>query len=160
MYLQCVCSVDTLDTKYLHLCTCCRAASENSSALVILTSRGLDTLGQIIVWDMINDNVTRSLHWYGQWRPCLHCDRGDGCGSSHHKTPSLSTGCCKTSVKLWKHITETLYGVSLCFWALVTVKYGRFFTLVLLRHMDEIKVEKIDPESRLDFRVGSNWQIF
>ena len=75
---------------YLHLCTCCRAASEHSSALVILP-RPLDTLGQIIVWDMINVRVTRYLHWYGQWRPCLHCDRGDGCGSSHHKTPSLST---------------------------------------------------------------------
>ena len=26
-----------------------------------------------------------------------------------------STGCCKTSVKLWKHITETFYGVFLVF---------------------------------------------
>ena len=82
MYLHYMVSVDTLDTMYLRLCTCCRAASEHSSALVILTSRGLDTLGQIIVWNMINVNVTRYLHWYGQWRPCLHCDRGDGCGSS------------------------------------------------------------------------------
>ena len=48
----------------------------------------------------------------------------------------------------------------LCFWALLTVKYGRFFTLVLFGHMDEKKVEKFDPEKRLDFRVGSNWQIF
>ena len=49
---------------------------------------------------------------------------------------------------------------SLCFGALLTVKYGRFFTLVLFGHMDEKKVEKFDPEKRLDFRVGSNWQIF
>ena len=28
---------------------------------------------------------------------------------------SISTGCCKTSVKLWKHITETLYGVFFVF---------------------------------------------
>ena len=48
---------------------------------------------------------------------------------------------------------------SLCFWALLTVKYGRFFTLVLFGHMDEKKVEKFDPEKRLDFRVGSNWLI-
>ena len=48
---------------------------------------------------------------------------------------------------------------SLCFWALMTVKYGRFFTLVLFGHMDEKKVEKFDPEKRLDFRVGSNWLI-
>ena len=27
----------------------------------------------------------------------------------------LHTGCCKTSVKLWKHITETLYGVFFVF---------------------------------------------
>ena len=26
-----------------------------------------------------------------------------------------TTGCCKTSVKLWKHITETLYGVFFVF---------------------------------------------
>ena len=49
---------------------------------------------------------------------------------------------------------------SLCFWALMTVKYGRFFILVLFGHMDEKKVEKFDPEKRLDFRVGSNWHIF
>ena len=55
------------------------------------SKHGRDTLGKIIVWNMINVNVTRYLHWYGQWRPCLHCDRGDGCGSSHHKTPSLTT---------------------------------------------------------------------
>ena len=91
--------IDTLDTMHLHLCTCCRAASEHSSALVILP-RPLDTLGQIIVWDMINVRVTRYLHWYGQWRPCLHCDRGDGCGSSHHKTPSLS---------MYLHTIYTLY---------------------------------------------------
>ena len=50
--------------------------------------------------------------------------------------------------------------LSLCFGALLTVKYARFFPLVLFGHMDEKKVEKIDPEKRLDFRVGSNWQIF
>ena len=48
---------------------------------------------------------------------------------------------------------------SQCFWALLTVKYGRFFTLVLFGHMAEKKVEKFDPEKRLDFRVGSNWLI-
>ena len=44
---------------------------------------------------------------------------------------------------------------SLCFWAFMTVKYGRFFTLVLFGHMDEKKVEKFDPEKRLDIRGGS-----
>ena len=42
----------------------------------------------------------------------------------------------------------------------MTVKYGRFFTLVLFEHMDKKKVEKFHPEKRLDFRVGSNWHIF
>ena len=42
----------------------------------------------------------------------------------------------------------------------MTVKYGRFFTLVLFGHRDEKKVEKFHPEKRLDFRVGSNWHIF
>ena len=32
---------------------------------------------------------------------------------------------------------------SLCFWALVTVKYGRFFTLVLFGYMDEKKLKKL-----------------
>ena len=48
---------------------------------------------------------------------------------------------------------------SLSFWALLTVKYGRFSTLVLFGHMAEKKIEKFDPEKRLDFKVGSNWQI-
>ena len=48
---------------------------------------------------------------------------------------------------------------SLCFGALVTVKYGRFFTLVLFGHMDEKKVKKFYPKKRLDIRVDSNWQI-
>ena len=30
---------------------------------------------------------------------------------------------------------------SLCFWALLTVKYGRFFTLVLFEHMDKKKMK-------------------
>ena len=68
------------------------------------SKHGRDTLGKIIVWNMINVNVTRSLHWYGQWRPCLHCDRGDGCGSSHHKTPSLTT--------LSTHYLYTIYTLS------------------------------------------------
>ena len=55
------------------------------------------------------------------------------------------------SIKL-RHYME----FSLCFGALITVKYGRFFTLVLFGHMDEKIVEKFDPEKRLDFRVGSN----
>ena len=37
-------------------------------------------------------------------------------------------------------------GLSCCFCALLTVKYGRFFILVLFGHMDEKKVEKFDPE--------------
>ena len=41
---------------------------------------------------------------------------------------------------------------SLCFWALLTVKYGRFFTLVLFGHMDEKKVEKFDPEKKARFQ--------
>ena len=49
---------------------------------------------------------------------------------------------------------------SCCFCALLTVKYGRFFTLVLFGHKDEKKVEKFHPEKRLDFRVGSNWHVF
>ena len=49
---------------------------------------------------------------------------------------------------------------SLCFWALMTVKCGRFFTLVLFGQRDKKKVEKFHPEKRLDFRVGSNWHIF
>ena len=32
---------------------------------------------------------------------------------------------------------------SLCFWALLTVKYGRFFTLVLFGHMDEKKLKNL-----------------
>ena len=49
---------------------------------------------------------------------------------------------------------------SLCFGALFTLKNGQFFTLVLFGHMDEKIVEKFDPEKRLDFRVGSDWQLF
>ena len=49
---------------------------------------------------------------------------------------------------------------SLSFWALLIVKYGRFFTLVLFWHMDLKKVEKFNPEKRLDIRVGWYWQIF
>ena len=31
--------------------------------------------------------------------------------------------------------------ILLCFWALLTVKYGRFFPLVLFGHMDEKKLK-------------------
>ena len=43
---------------------------------------------------------------------------------------------------------------SLCFWALWTVKYGQFFTLVLFGHKDEKKGEKFHPENRIDFRIS------
>ena len=42
--------------------------------------------------------------------------------------------------------------LSLCFWALLTVKYGRFFPLVLFGHMDEKKVEKFDLEKKARFQ--------
>ena len=47
-------------------------------------------------------NVPRLLHTSGTWPD-------DG------RDYNWYTGCCKTSVKLWKHITETLYGVFLVF---------------------------------------------
>ena len=37
------------------------------------------------------------------------------CGIYYYLQIYRSTGCCKTSVKLWNHITETLYGVFLVF---------------------------------------------
>ena len=68
--------------------------------------------------------------------------------------------CCKASVKLWKHITETLYGVFFVFLSSFDCQIWAIFHFGTLWHMDEKKVEKFDPEKRLDFRVGSNWQIF
>ena len=35
--------------------------------------------------------------------------------------------------------------ILLCFWALLTVKYGRFFNLVLFGHRDEKKIETSFP---------------
>ena len=47
-----------------------------------------------------------------------------------------------------------------CFCALLTVKYGRFFTLVLFGFENEHIFWKYNPGKMLDFRVGSNWLIF
>ena len=67
---------------------------------------------------------------------------------------SRYTGCCKTTGKLWQHITESLYGVFLLFCALLTVKYGRFFTLVQFGFKNEHIFWKYNPGKMLDFRVG------
>ena len=62
--------------------------------------------------------------------------------SEHNKCHKLyiSTGCCKTSVKLWKHITEILYGVFLVSLALMTVTYGRFMDF--LQNHQNVKCKK------------------
>ena len=49
---------------------------------------------------------------------------------------------------------------SASFWALSLVKYGRTFILVLLNHISNKKVQKYHFQKRLNFRGGSNWQIF
>ena len=68
-------------------------------------------------------------------------------------------GVAKHLVNFVSLYVTNFYEFSFCFCAPLTVKYGRFFTLVLFGHMDKKKVEKFDPEKRLDFRFGSNFLI-
>ena len=54
---------------------------------------------------------------FSAWKCILswYADRFFGASWLIRNTWFISTGCCKTSVKLWEHIIETLYGVFFVF---------------------------------------------
>ena len=57
----------------------------------------------------------------------------------------LTTGCCKT-FQLCKPLCNSFLGLFLLFFALLTVKFGQFFTLLLFGHGNEYFFWKCYPE--------------
>ena len=67
-----------------------------------------------------------------------------------------NTGCCKTSVKLWKHLTKTLYEAFFMFLGSFDCQIWAIFPFGTLLAYGWKKNLKIWSWKK----VGSNWQIF